>query len=98
MINYEIAEILHTLGPYLTGAIAGSVCVIIGIIIANIFWKARIHRYAKTEVVETLEYQKNKIESLEKEISNQKEIISDYKGHMKIAKKSALTIIGVVEK
>ena len=94
MLDYEISLILHELFPYL----AGAVCVIIGIIIANIFWKARIHRYAKTEIVETLEYQKNKIEQLEKDITDKNAIISDFKGYMKIAKRSALTIIGVSEK
>ena len=98
MLNYEIAEILHTLGPYLAGALAGGICVVIGILIDRAYWKPRIYRYADREIVKTLEYQDNKIKQLENVITDQKEIISDYKGHMKIAKKSALTIIGVVEK
>jgi len=98
MINYEIAEILHTLGPYLTGAIAGGIYVVIGILIDRAYWKPRIYRYADREIVKTLEYQENKIKQLEKDIVDKNDIISDLKGHMKIAKKSALTIIGVVEK
>ena len=97
MIDYELALILHNIGPIIAGVLAGSVCVVVGIIIANIFWKARIHRYAKTEVVETLEYQKNKIESLEKEIHEKNTIISDYKGVVKIANTAALKIIGVTK-
>lgn len=94
MLGYEIAKILHEFGPYLIAVF----CVVIGILIDRAYWKPRIYRYADREIVKTLEYQKNKIEALKAEVMEKKEIISDYKGHMKIAKKSALTIIGVTEK
>jgi len=93
MLNYELSQILHTLTPILGSALS----VIIGIIISNAFWKARIHRYAKTEVIETLEYQKNKIDYLEKELIDKKTIISDQVGDLKIAKMAAMKIIGVTK-
>ncbi len=104
MIDYELAQILHVLNPIvpivvgvIAGTIAGAVCIGIGIIVTNGFWKARIHRYAKTEIVETLEYQKNKIESLEIEIQQKNTTISDYKGIIKISNTAALKIIGVTK-
>ena len=97
MLDYELSQILHTSGPIIAGALAGAICVIIGILIANIFWKARIHRYAKTEVVETLEYQKNKIAYLEQEIITKNSLISDLRGSLKVAKIAALKIVGVVK-
>ncbi len=93
MLDYELSLILRELAPYLTGA----VCVIIGIIISNTFWKARIYRYAKSEILKTMEYQKNKIDQLEKDMIDKKTIISDLKGHLKIVRKSALTILGVTK-
>ena len=93
MLNYELIQILHVLTPILGNTLS----VIAGIIISNLFWKARIHRYAKTEVVETLEYQKNKIEYLDSENKRKDVIISDQKGLLKIAKLSALKIVGVVK-
>lgn len=94
MINYEIARILQYGIPVLGGVI----CIIVGIIIDRSYWKPRIYRYADREIVKTLEYQKNKIEQLERDIIDRDHIISDFRGHMKIARKSALTIIGVTEK
>lgn len=92
MLEYELSQVIHVLIPILGNTLS----VIAGIIVSNIFWKARIHRYAKTEIVETLEYQKNKIEFLESENKRKDTIISDQKGLLKIAKNSALKIIGVV--
>ena len=71
--------------------------VIAGIIIANIFWKARIHRYAKTEVIETLEFQKNKIDRLEGEIREKNSLISELRGIIKIGKMAALKFMGVAK-
>ena len=93
MLNYELSQVVHVLTPILGSALS----VIIGIIISNMFWKARIHRYAKTEIVETLEYQKNKIEHLEEELREKKIIISDQAGNLKIAKMTAMKIIGVTK-
>lgn len=98
MLTYEVSQILHVIGPYFVGALGGSILITIGVLIDRAYWKPRIYRYADREVVKTLEYQSNKIKQLENIITDQKDIISDLKGHMKIAKKSALTIIGVVEK
>ena len=92
-MKYLILDVIHVLTPFLGNALS----MVTGIIIANIFWKARIHRYAKTEVVETLEYQKNKIEQLKKELVDKKEIISDLRGSLKVAKTAALKIVGVVK-
>lgn len=97
MLQYELSQILNVIGPYLAGAIGGAICVVIGIIISNIFWKARIHRYAKTEIVETLEYQKNKIDQLESEIREKKSLISDLKGIIKISKLAALKIMEAIQ-
>ncbi len=93
MLEYEISQALHVILPY----IGGSLCVTIGIIISNMFWKARIHRYAKTEVVETLEYQKNKIAYQDEQIRTMKSVISDLRGRLKIAKKWSLKIAEEVD-
>ena len=93
MFSYEISRVAHVLIPY----IAPTLSVIIGVIISNTFWKARIHRYAKTEVVQTLEYQKNKIERLEEIIKEKDSIISSLKGSLKVSKMAALRIIEVIK-
>ena len=92
MLNYEISQLVQELISVLP-IIINTLSVIAGIIIANIFWKARIHRYAKTEVVETLEYQKNKIEQLTAEVARKDFIISDLRGCLRVVKLSALKII-----
>ena len=97
MLNYEISLILHNTGPIIAGTLAGAICVIIGILISNMFWKARIHRYAKTEIVQVMEYQKNKIEQLESIIREKDSIISDQRGSLKVAKIAALKIVGCIE-
>ncbi len=89
MWEYLIQDIVHVITPYL----GASVAVISGIVISNMFWKARIHRFAKTEIVETLEYQSNKIAQLEDELREKKEIISDLKGFNKRAKINAMKIL-----
>ena len=94
MLNYELSIILHEFGPYLIAVF----CVIVGILIDRAYWKPRIYRYADREIVRTLEYQANRIEKLEEQLREKKEIISDLRGYMRIAKKSALRIMGVVEK
>jgi len=94
MIAYEISKILNQFGPYLIAVF----CLLVGVLLDRGYWIPRIYRYADREIVKTLEYQKNKIKQLEKEIIDLKEVNSDLKGYMKIAKKSALRIIGVVEK
>lgn len=93
MLEYEISRIIHELLPYISNTIS----VLTGIIVSNMFWKARIHRYAKTEIVETLEYQKNKIDRLEREIMEKDSIISDLRGNEKIVKIAALKIMGVTK-
>lgn len=93
MDKYLIMDIIHTLTPFLGNTLS----MLTGIIITNIFWKSRIHRYAKTEVVETLEYQKNKIEYLEQEIREKKEIISMQKGSIKAVRLSALKILEAIK-
>ena len=93
MIAYEISKILNQSGPYLIAVF----CVVVGILLDRGYWILRIYRYADREIVKTLEYQKNKIKQLEKEIVDLKEINSDLRGFLKIARKSALRIIGAVE-
>jgi len=93
VLEYEISQVIKVLLPYLSNTIA----VLSGVIIANFFWKARIHRYAKTEVVETLEYQKNKIEYLEAEIKSKNAIIDSQKASLGLVKISALKIIEAVK-
>ena len=93
MLEYEISQMIHELLPYLSNTLS----VLTGIIVSNMFWKARIHRYAKTEVIETLEYQKNKIDRLEIEIREKDNEISDLKGSLKVAKIAALTIIETIK-
>ena len=93
MLKYEISQIIHVLLPYISNTLS----VISGIVISNLFWKARIHRYAKAEIIETLEYQKNKIEFLESENNRKDEIIGDQKGSLELSKIAALKIIEVTK-
>lgn len=94
MINFEISRII--LPATLT--IGAVICILIGIMIDRGYWKPRIYRYSKAEVIKTLEYQKNKIDQLEREIVDKNDIISDYKGHEKVSRIAALKIIGVTDK
>ena len=89
MLEYEIALILHTVGPYLIITLA----IITGVVISNLFWRSRVYRFAKAEIIQTLELQKNKIEQLEEKLREKKEIISDLKAFQKRAKISALKIV-----
>ena len=93
MLKYELSQILHSVGPYLINTFS----VISGIIIANMFWKARIYRYASATILKTLEYQANKIEHLEADIKIKDSLISDLRGSLKVAKIAALKIVGVVK-
>ena len=93
MLDYELSQVIRVLIPYLGNTLS----ILGGVLIANMFWKSRIHRFSKAEVIQTLEYQKNKIEQLEAEIRENKVTISDLKGSMKIAKIAALKIMGVTK-
>lgn len=97
MLDYELSQILHTAGPIIVGSLAGAICVIIGILVANLFWKARIYRFANATILKTLEYQSNKIEQQEEIIKDKNLIISDQRGSLKVAKIAALRIVGVVK-
>ncbi len=92
MLDYEISRVVHVLIPY----IAPTLSVVVGIIISNMFWKARIYRYANATILKTLEYQANKIEQLEEKIRDNNSLISDQKGSLKIVKTAALKIIGEI--
>ena len=63
MLSYELGILLHNLIPFIVVLLS----LISGVIISNLFWKKRIHRYAKAEVQQILEYQRNKMEFLELE-------------------------------
>ncbi len=93
MLEYELLNLLHIVTPFLGGAL----CVLMGIFISNLFWKSRIHRYAKTEVVETLEFQKNKIIKLTEDVRNRNELIGELRGSIKVIKLSALNIISSIK-
>lgn len=93
MLEYELSQVIHTLLPYLGNTLS----VISGIIISNMFWKARIYRYANATILKTMEYQSNKIEYLENEIIDKNSLISESKGSLKIAKIAALKIIEVTK-
>lgn len=93
MLEYELSQILHIVGPYLINTFS----VISGIIISNIFWKARIYRYASATILKTMEYQSNKIEYLESDIRIKDNQISDLRGSLKVAKIAALKIVGIVK-
>lgn len=92
MLTYEISKLIPELISVIP-ILVNTLSVIAGIFIANIFWKARIHRYAKTEIVETLEYQKNKIKRLEDIVVEKDSTIGLLRGQAKIAKLSALKIL-----
>ena len=93
MSKYIILDIVYVLTPFLGNALS----MLTGIIIANIFWKARIYRYASATILKTMEFQSNKIEHLEQEIIDKKDIVSSLRGSLKVAKTSALKIIEVTE-
>ena len=93
MLGYEISRIIHELLPYISNTLS----VLTGVIVSNIFWKARIYRYANATILKTLEYQANKIEHLEADIKIKDSLISDLRGSLKIVKIAALKIVGVVK-
>jgi len=89
MISYDVSIIVKAVLPYLTMIIS----LVTGVIIANLFWRSRVFRFAKAEVIQTLEYQKNKIDQLEHEARSKDQTISELRGRMKIINISALKIM-----
>ena len=66
-------------------------------VIVNTAWKRKIHRYAKAEIISTLEQQDNRIKQYEEDLQNAKDKIGTLEGIIKLNKKNALKIIGDIE-
>ena len=93
MVEYELAQLIHFAAP-VTG---GILCMLIGMLIVNSAWKRKIHRYAKAEIISTLEQQDNRIKQYEKDLENANDKIATLEGMIKLNKKNALNIIGNIE-
>jgi len=93
MLEYEIAQALH----YGLPVLGGIACLLIGAGIVNTAWKRKIHRYAKAEIISTLEQQDNRINQYEEDLKNAKDKIGTLEGIIKLNKKNALKIIGNIE-
>jgi len=93
MVAYEIAQAIH----YGVPVLGGIICMLIGALIVNTAWKRKIHRYAKAEIISTLEQQDNRIKQYEEDLQNAKDKIGTLEGIIKLNKKNALKIIGDIE-
>ena len=93
MLGYEIAQILHFGAPVLGGII----CMLIGIWVSSKGWKDRIYRYSKAAVIKTLEFQENKIKTLEEKLRTAEDKIGTLEGISKRSKAHALKILGINE-
>jgi len=93
MVEYEIAQVIR-LGTPLLG---GIICMLIGALIVNTAWKRKIHRYAKAEIISTLEQQDNRIKQYEKDLEEAKNRIGTLEGLVEFSKNHALKILGVIE-
>jgi len=89
MLSYDVSILVKAVLPYLTMLIS----LVTGVIIANLFWRSRVFRFAKAEVIQTLEYQKNKIDQLEHEARSKDQTISELRGRLKMINISALKIM-----
>ena len=93
MVEYELAQLIHFGAP----VAGGILCMLIGMLIVNSAWKRKIHRYAKAEIISTLEQQDNRIKQYEKDLENANDKIATLEGIIKLNKKNALNIIGNIE-
>jgi len=90
MVEYELAQLIRLGSP----VVGGILCLLIGGLIVNRAWKTRIHRYAKADIIQIMEFQKNKIEQQAQQIKEKNALISDYKGKSERSRVAALKIIG----
>jgi len=93
MIEYEIAQLICFGAPVLGGIL----CLLIGGLIVNTGWKRKIHRYAKAEIISTLEQQDNRIKQYEKDLQIANNRIGALEAIVKKSKKSALDILETIE-
>jgi len=93
MLIYELSVALHYGGPVLGGII----CLLIGVVVTNRGWKQKIFRYAKAEIISTLEQQDNRIKQYEIDLQVAKDRIDMLEGIIKSTKRNALNIIGNIE-
>jgi len=93
MVEYEIAQLIRLGSPVLGGVL----CMIIGMLIVNTAWRRKIHRYAKAEIISTLEQQDNRIKQYKIDLGNANDKIGTLQGIIKSSKKHALKIIGSIE-
>jgi len=90
MLEYELSQLV----PYGAPVLGGIICMLIGMAVTNKAWKTRIHRYAKADIIQIMEFQKNKIEQQAQQIKEKNALISDYKGKSERSRVAALKIIG----
>lgn len=93
MVWYAVSQILLALEPFLGALLA----LISGVIIANLFWKSRIFRYAKAEVQQTLEFQHQKILNLEEALEKEQEENVELRRKLKRTRDLSLQIVTALD-
>ncbi len=93
MLNYEAGITLHYIIPYLIVLVS----ILAGVLVSNLFWKDRIYRYAKSEILKTLEFQENKIKSYKVETRNKDNKIKQLEARLRIIKQHEVRILEELE-
>lgn len=93
MLNYEIGVLLHEIIPYSVMLLS----IVSGIVISNLFWKARIHRYARAEVIQMLEYNKLTADRLKVENTELKRKNTILKDQMTAVRSEVLKALAIVK-
>ncbi len=89
MDKYLLYDILHELKPFIVVIVS----VLAGMLVSNGFWKARIYRYANSEVQQTLAFQSKKIEYQKDEIKKKDKDIIKLKSKVVFSRESAMKIV-----
>ena len=84
MWDIELAHALHEIIPYINTVFS----LLTGVIITNIFWKARIYRYANATIQKTLAYQETKMKYQADELIIKNTKIKDLQGVLHLQKVS----------
>jgi len=93
VLNYEIGVLLHEIIPYSVMLLS----IVSGIVISNLFWKARIHRYARAEVIQMLEYNKLTADRLKIENTELKRKNTILKDQMTAVRSEVLKALAIVK-
>ena len=91
MDKYTIILYLNSLRPFIVVLIS----VVAGVMIANSFWKARIHRYATAEVQQIMAFQDKEITLLKEKLKNLESEMAKKEAMLKSIKASGANILKV---